>query len=194
MDETDENTDHRNRILAMVSKARTAESGQKLLAMQREVDAIISETLECYDDDAIEEEELAAFGLVLELFNHAIVERRAALQAGTLERLAARREATASRPYDALNSDVAVVHQAAKNALIDIDALDFIHAHFKGLPLDEASLVDYRMLVHRSRWSNDRRARRQRRRPEVLELRPRRHGVAAASSIGATTPATPKGK
>jgi hypothetical protein len=34
---------------------------------------------------AQEEEELAAFGLVLELFNHAIVERRAALQAGTLE-------------------------------------------------------------------------------------------------------------
>ena len=50
--------------------------------MQREVDAIIGETLECYDDGAIEEEELAAFGLVLELFNHAIVERRAALRAG----------------------------------------------------------------------------------------------------------------
>ena len=84
-DERGENTSHRNRILAMVSKARTAESNQELLAMQREVDAIISETLECYDDGAIEEEELAAFGLVLELFNHAIVERRAALQADTLE-------------------------------------------------------------------------------------------------------------
>jgi hypothetical protein len=71
--------------MAMVSSARTAESNQELLAMQREVDAIISETLECYDDGAIEEEELAAFGLVLELFNHAIVERRAALQADTLE-------------------------------------------------------------------------------------------------------------
>src|SRR6476646_9676662 len=45
MDETDENTSHRNRILAMVSKVRTAESSQRLLAMQREVDAIISETL-----------------------------------------------------------------------------------------------------------------------------------------------------
>ncbi len=84
-DERDENTSHRNRILAMVSSVRTAESDQELLAMQREVDAITSETLECYDDGAIEEEELAAFGLVLELFNHAIVERRAALQADTLE-------------------------------------------------------------------------------------------------------------
>jgi TRAP transporter TAXI family solute receptor len=84
-DEREENTSHRNRILAMVSRVRTAESNQDLLTMQREVDAIIAETLECYDDGAIEEEELAAFGLVLELFNHAIGERRAALQAGTLE-------------------------------------------------------------------------------------------------------------
>jgi len=84
-DEREESTDHRNRIMAMVSKVRTAESNQELLAMQREVDAIIGEALECYDDNAIEEEELAAFGLVLELFNHATVERSAALQAGPLE-------------------------------------------------------------------------------------------------------------
>ncbi len=84
-DEREENTSHRNRILAMVSRVRTAESNQDLLVMQREVDAIIGETLECYDDGAIEEEELAAFGLVLELFNHAVAESRAALQAGTLE-------------------------------------------------------------------------------------------------------------
>lgn len=84
-DERDETTSHRNRILAIVSAVRTAESNENLLAMQREVDSIISETIECYDDGAIEEEELAAFGLVLELFNHAMVERRAALQAGTLE-------------------------------------------------------------------------------------------------------------
>ncbi len=69
----------------MVSSVRTAESNQKLLAMQREVDAIIVETLECYDDGAIEEEELAAFGLVLGLFSNAIVERRAALQRANLE-------------------------------------------------------------------------------------------------------------
>jgi hypothetical protein len=66
-DERDENTSHRNRILAMVSRVRTAGSNQKLLGMQREVDTIISETVECYDDGAIEEEELVAFGLVLEL-------------------------------------------------------------------------------------------------------------------------------
>ena len=82
-DETEETTIHRKNILAMISRVRTAESIEELLAMQREVDAIIRETLECYDDGAIEEEDLAAFGLVLELFHHAVAERRAALEAGT---------------------------------------------------------------------------------------------------------------
>jgi TRAP transporter TAXI family solute receptor len=84
-DEREENNSHRNRILAMVSRVRTAETNEELLAMQHEVDAIIGETLESYDAGAIEQEELAAFGLVLELFDHAIGERRTALQAGTLE-------------------------------------------------------------------------------------------------------------
>jgi len=88
--EREENTGQRNGILAMVSRVRTAASSEELLAMQREVDAIIAETLECYDDGAIEEEELAAFGLVLELFDHAVVERRTALEAGTLEPARAR--------------------------------------------------------------------------------------------------------
>ena len=74
----------------MVSRVRTAETNEELLAMQREVDAIIAETLECYDDGAIEEEELAAFGLVLELFDHAVAERRAALETGSLEPARAR--------------------------------------------------------------------------------------------------------
>jgi TRAP transporter TAXI family solute receptor len=89
-DEREENTTHRNKILAMVSRVRTADSAEEMLAMQREVDAIIAETLECYDDGAIEEEELAAFGLVLELFDHAVAERRAALEGSTLEPARAR--------------------------------------------------------------------------------------------------------
>ena len=89
-DEREENTTHRNKILTMVSRVRTAESAEELLAMQREVDAIIAETLECYNDGAIEEEELAAFGLVLELFDHAVAERRAVLEGSTLEPARAR--------------------------------------------------------------------------------------------------------
>jgi TRAP transporter TAXI family solute receptor len=90
-DDRDENTSHRHRILAMVSKVRTAESDHELLALQQEVDTIIAETLDCYDGGLIEEEELAAFGLVLELFNHAMVERRVALQSGPSNLLVARR-------------------------------------------------------------------------------------------------------
>ncbi|WP_375778678.1 TAXI family TRAP transporter solute-binding subunit [Bradyrhizobium sp. ma5] len=81
-DDRDDTTSHRNRILAVVSELRDAGSEQDLLLSQQEVDAIIGETLKCYDDGAIEGEDLAAFGLVLELFDHAVAERRAALQSG----------------------------------------------------------------------------------------------------------------
>jgi len=43
---------------------------------------------------------------------------------------------------NALNGQVAVVHKATKNTLVDIDALNFVEAHFKGPPLDETGLVD----------------------------------------------------
>jgi hypothetical protein len=85
-DEREEITEFRNRIMAMISKLRTAQSVEKLLAMQREVDAIIRDTPDCHHDGAIDEEDLAAFGLVLELFDHAVADRRAALEAGTSER------------------------------------------------------------------------------------------------------------
>lgn len=79
-DERDDDTSHRNRILAVVSEVRNARFEQDLLTSQREVDAIIAEILKGYDDGAIEQEDLAAFDLVLELFNHAVAERRATLQ------------------------------------------------------------------------------------------------------------------
>jgi TRAP transporter TAXI family solute receptor len=84
-DERGETTYERNKIMAMTSKVRTAESAGEVLSMQREVDAIIRETLGFYDDGAIDEEDLAAFGLVLELFHHAVAERRAEMEAGTPE-------------------------------------------------------------------------------------------------------------
>ena len=79
-DERDDSNSQRNRILAVVSEVRDARSEEDLLAFQREVDSIIAETLKCYDDGAIEQDDLAVFGLVLELFDHAIAERRATLQ------------------------------------------------------------------------------------------------------------------
>jgi TRAP transporter TAXI family solute receptor len=84
-DEREEITELRNRIMAMIAKVRMAKAVEELLVMQREVDAVIRDTLDCHDDDAIDEEDLAAFGLVLELFDHAVADRRAALEAGTPE-------------------------------------------------------------------------------------------------------------
>ena len=84
-DETEEITGFRNQIMAMISRVRTAQSVEELLAMQREVDAMIGETLACHDDGAIDEEDLAAFGLVLELFDHAVTDRRAAMGESTPE-------------------------------------------------------------------------------------------------------------
>jgi len=81
-DEPDDNTSCRNRVLAAISDVRNAESEHDLLKCQSDVDAIVGETLKSYDDGAIEQEDLTAFGLVLELFNHAVAERRATLQSG----------------------------------------------------------------------------------------------------------------
>lgn len=91
-DEMEETTIHRKEIVAMISRVRTAESAEDLLAMQREVDGIIRDALKSYDDGAIDEDDLAAFGLVLELFHHAVAERHAAMEVGTpeLARLRAR--------------------------------------------------------------------------------------------------------
>lgn len=84
-DERKENTRHRNKILSLVSEVRTAGSEQQLLRVQQEVDAILGETLHLYDEGAIEEEELAPLNLAIELFNHAMAERRSALQIGPPE-------------------------------------------------------------------------------------------------------------
>ena len=49
--------------------------------MQSEVDGLLREALESYDDGAIEEGDLSAIGLVLEQFHHAVADRRIAMGA-----------------------------------------------------------------------------------------------------------------
>jgi hypothetical protein len=72
---------HRDNLLTMISKVRQAESEEDLTAMQGEVDGILRETLDCYDDGGIEEGDLSAIGLVLEQFRHAVADRRFAMGA-----------------------------------------------------------------------------------------------------------------
>ena len=78
-DEREQYTRHRDHLLAIVSRVRLAESPDELSAMQSEVDGILRQTLDCYDDEAIEEDDLSVIGLVLEQFNHAVADRRIAI-------------------------------------------------------------------------------------------------------------------
>ena len=78
-DERRLNTLHRERLVAAISQVRKIDSIEELDAMQCEADSILRETLNCYDDGAIEEADLAAYSLVLGQFHHAVADRRAAL-------------------------------------------------------------------------------------------------------------------
>jgi TRAP transporter TAXI family solute receptor len=80
-DEREQTSLHREKLLEMISRAREAGSLDELAAMQHEVDATLRETLQSYDDGAIEEGDLSAFGLVLDQFHRAVIDRRMAIAA-----------------------------------------------------------------------------------------------------------------
>jgi TRAP-type uncharacterized transport system substrate-binding protein len=80
-DEREQYTLHRDHLLDLISKVRQADSPEQLTQMQGEADGVLRETLNCYDDEAIEEGDLSAIGLVLEQFHHAVADRRAAIGA-----------------------------------------------------------------------------------------------------------------
>ena len=78
-EERSENALHRDRLLTAISSVRGATSLDDLAAMQGAADDILRETLACHEDGAIEDGDLAAFGLVLAQFHQAIVDRRAVI-------------------------------------------------------------------------------------------------------------------
>jgi hypothetical protein len=78
-DERRLNTEHRDKLLATIALVRKTDSIEELDALQREADDILRETLDCYDDGAIEAADLSAYALVLEQFHHAVVDRRTAI-------------------------------------------------------------------------------------------------------------------
>jgi TRAP transporter TAXI family solute receptor len=87
-DERRLNTLHREKLVAAIAQVRKIDSLEELDAMQAEADDILRETLDCYDDGAIEEADLAAYSLVLGQFHHAVADRRAAISGGTPVNLA----------------------------------------------------------------------------------------------------------
>ena len=62
-----------------IAQARKIETIEELDTLQCEADDILRETLDCYDDGAIDESDIAAYSLVLDQFHHAVADRRAAL-------------------------------------------------------------------------------------------------------------------
>ena len=71
--------------MVTIAKVRKANSLEEQAQMQSEVDTILCGTLGRYDDGAIEEGNLSAFGLVLEQFHRAVSERRAIIAGSTIE-------------------------------------------------------------------------------------------------------------
>ncbi len=70
---------HREKLVAAITQARKIDTIEELDALQCEADDILRETLDCYDDGAIDESDIAAYSLVLDQFHHAVADRRAAL-------------------------------------------------------------------------------------------------------------------
>lgn len=78
-DEREQYAVHRDNLLDLISRARRAETPEQLSDMQSEADGVLREALDCYDDGAIEEDDLSVIGLVLEQFHHAVTDRRVML-------------------------------------------------------------------------------------------------------------------
>ena len=78
-DERTNNMNLRGRLLDMLGIARKSGSLHELDAMQDEADAILRETLTCYENGAIEQGSLTAFNIALEQFHNAVADRKAVL-------------------------------------------------------------------------------------------------------------------
>ena len=76
-DEREQYDEHRDNLLDLIAKVRTAETPEELAEMQGAADELLREALDCYEDGAIEDGDLSVIGLALEQFHHAVADRRA---------------------------------------------------------------------------------------------------------------------
>ena len=76
-DERAHNTELRNRLLDMIAAARENGSLTELDQMQKEADDILRDTLNCFEDGAVEEDTLSAFNIALDQFHNAVADRKA---------------------------------------------------------------------------------------------------------------------
>jgi TRAP transporter TAXI family solute receptor len=78
-DERGNNSSLRERLLDMLAAARHSDSADELDQMQAEADGILRETLNCFEQGAIEEGALTAFNIALEQFHNAVADRKSLL-------------------------------------------------------------------------------------------------------------------
>ena len=78
-DERSLNTSQRDRLLEMLTAARSSDSMDELDQMQSEADAILRDTLLCFEHGAIKDGTLTAFNMAIEQFHNAVADRRALL-------------------------------------------------------------------------------------------------------------------
>lgn len=80
-DERNNNTSQRDRLLDMLAVARKSDSLEELDRMQAEADAILRDTLNCFEHGAIEQGTLTTFNIALEQFHNAVADRKALMEA-----------------------------------------------------------------------------------------------------------------
>ena len=78
-DERNVNVSQRDRLLDMLTAARCSDSMDELDQMQSEADAILRDTLLCFEHGTIEEGTLTAFNIAIEQFHNAVADRKALL-------------------------------------------------------------------------------------------------------------------
>ena len=81
-DEREQYIAHRDQLLALITRVRTAETPDELVEMQGAADNMLREALDCYDAGTIEDSDLSVIGLALEQFHHAVADRRTVLSTG----------------------------------------------------------------------------------------------------------------
>ena len=78
-DERGDNSVLLDRLLGMITVARTSDSVEELDQMQVDADGILRETLNAFEDGDIQDSALTSFNIALTQFHHAAADRRALL-------------------------------------------------------------------------------------------------------------------
>jgi hypothetical protein len=73
------NTVLRNRLVDMIAVVRQSASLAELDKMQKEADEILRDTLNCFEDGAVQEDTLSAFNIALDQFHYAVADRKASI-------------------------------------------------------------------------------------------------------------------